>query len=173
MNGFICREIWGIRPGEVGALEETGTDGQVVMESGGGPTVTERQCAEPGEGHGSPVLRPSPCSALSHWDLGRGSPWGSLGFICHVGWYWPWTFAPVIIWHSILSRTGAEMQWPFPPSPSSTKSSSSLSTLQNRDEQNKWGVLQSQAQRCSAPPPHLPVVWLILEKALLRLKIFC
>lgn len=77
MNGFIYREIWGIRPVEVGALEDTGTDGQVVMESGGGPAVTVRQCAEPGEGHGSPVLGPSPCSAPSHWDLGRGSPRGS------------------------------------------------------------------------------------------------
>lgn len=66
MNGFIYREIWGIRPVEVGALEDTGTDGQVVMESCGGPAVTVRQCAELGEGHGSPVLGPSPCSAPSH-----------------------------------------------------------------------------------------------------------
>ena len=46
MNGFIHREIWGIRQVKVGALEETGTDGQVVMESGGGLAVTVRQRAE-------------------------------------------------------------------------------------------------------------------------------
>lgn len=41
-------------------------------------------------------------------------------------------------------------QWPFPPSPLSTKSSGPLSTLQNRDEVDRWGVLESWAQGCLA-----------------------
>lgn len=82
MNGFIHRETWGIRPVKVGALEETGTDGQVVMESGGGLAVTVRQCAEPGKDMGPPSWDQAPALLRPTETWGVGAPealWASSG----------------------------------------------------------------------------------------------
>lgn len=113
-----------------GDLAVTGSGGNpVVMVSGGGLAVTRsgRDLADMGSGvdpavvvkqrvelrkacgsFGQIGLDSNPCPAPSYWDLEHVSCWGPLSFICNMGWYWPWKFAGVVLWHSILFSTGTE-----------------------------------------------------------------
>ena len=144
-----------------------------VMESGGDPTVTWGSVLSR-EKHTGPPSWDQVLALLCPTETwGHVSPWGSLGFICNVGWCWPWTFVHVIIWHSILSSTGAEMQSvAFSPFSLQCKVQWSPEHITKQ----RWGGQMRGPGKLGSgvlsPPPRLPVVWLILEKALLRHKIF-
>ena len=125
--------------------------GVMVMESGGDPTVTwgsvlSRKSIR--------VPRPGTKSLLCSVPLRPEAMWAPEALWASSVTWGDADLGRLRMWLSDIASFPAQGQkcsrWPFPPSPFSAKSSGPLSTLQNRDEVDRWGVLESWAQGCLA-----------------------